>query len=239
MNIMIGLTKGTFPVHTHQFYEIVIYTKGKGSFYADNREIPFSPGTIIIIPPLTPHTSSSTEEYERIYINGEFNHIFSFASPVVLSDNSEKEGFFLAKMIYRNRFGNGEFVSSLINAFTHFMLQNIETDDEINSAIKNIINKITDNFFDSNINLSSLLQKSGYAEDYVRAKFKQLTGKTPINFLTEIRIGHACFLMEAYKKSLPLAEISEKCGYTDYVYFSRQFKKVKGVSPREYMSLIC
>lgn len=236
MNIMIGLTKGAFPIHMHQCYEIVIYTKGSGVFYAKNRQIPFSPGTIIIIPPLTLHTSSSEEEYERIYINGEFNQILSFTSPVVLSDNTEKEGVFLAKMIYRNRFENSEYITSLVNAFTHYILRSIETDDEINVAIRNIINKITDQFFDSDISLSTLLKESGYAEDYIRAEFKKLTGKTPIRFLTEIRIEHACFLIDAYKKSITLTEVSEKCGYTDYVYFSRQFKKVKGVSPREYIS---
>ena len=30
------------------------------------------------------------------------------------------------------------------------------------------------------------------------------------------------------------AEIAEKCGYTDYVYFSRRFKQITGISPREY-----
>ena len=32
-----------------------------------------------------------------------------------------------------------------------------------------------------------------------------------------------------------VAEIAEKCGYTDYIYFSRKFKQITGKSPRAYM----
>ena len=39
-----------------------------------------------------------------------------------------------------------------------------------------------------------------------------------------------------YRNSVPLGVISEKCGYTDYIYFSRRFKHIMGVSPSEYIS---
>ena len=53
-------------------------------------------------------------------------------------------------------------------------------------------------------------------------------------FLTEIRIKHACFLIDIYHDELSLAEISERCGYLDYIYFSKKFKSIMDVSPREY-----
>ena len=76
--------------------------------------------------------------------------------------------------------------------------------------------------------------ESGYAEDYIRAHFKRITGKTPNEFLSGIRIKRACFLIETYRDSLSLSQISEQCGYTDYVYFSKKFKSVTGMSPKEY-----
>ena len=33
---------------------------------------------------------------------------------------------------------------------------------------------------------------------------------------------------------MPLAQICEECGYVDYIYFSKKFKEVTGLSPREY-----
>lgn len=62
------------------------------------------------------------------------------------------------------------------------------------------------------MDLCEILNKSGYAEDYIRARFKYITGKTPVEFLSKVRISHACVLMDTYKSALTLNEISEKCG---------------------------
>lgn len=235
MNFLINLIKHVSPSHQHKNYEIIVCTKGSGVFHSVERDIPVSPGKIIIVPPGTMHSSTSDGEYERIYINGEFNQIFSLTSPAVILDNSENEGTLLAKMIYNNRHSNSEYVATLVNAFAHFLIQSLKMENEISLTIKDIVNEITNHFYDCNINLNCLLKKSGYAEDYIRAQFKKFTGKTPTEFLTKIRIHHACYLIDTYKNSLSLAQIAEKCGYTDYVYFSRRFKHIMGMSPRKYM----
>lgn len=236
MKFLIGYITARSRPHKHKNYEIIAYLKGTGTFCSPQKDIPVSPGRFIIVPPELTHSSEHTEDVERIYINGDFNHIFSFSSPLVISDNAEGTGILLAKMIYNNRYANPEYISALTNAFTHFLIQNIKAEKDINITIKNIVNYICDNFYDSNLNLNELLKRTGYAEDYIRAQFRVFTGKTPTEFLTEARISHACYLIDVYKGSLSLTEISEKCGYTDYVYFSRRFKQIIGVSPKEYAS---
>lgn len=87
---------------------------------------------------------------------------------------------------------------------------------------------------DPEIDLIKILLTSGYSEDYIRACFKKITGKTPTDFLTDVRIKHACYLIDIYKDTLTLSEIAEQCGYVDYIYFSKKFKTVMGMSPRVY-----
>lgn len=235
MSYLINLIKDEVPPHKHKNYEIIVYTNGSGLFHSTGKDIEVSPGKIIIIPPGTMHHSSKpAAALERIYINGEFNKVFFPTFTTVVLDNSANEGLQLAKMIYANRYDH-EYAESLINAFTHFLLQNIKMEDEIFLAVKDIIEKISNDFFNSNINLNTLMKKSGYAVDYIRAQFKKITGKTPIEFLTKIRINHACYLIDTYKNLFSLTDIAERCGYTDYVYFSRRFKHIMGVSPRKYM----
>lgn len=235
MSYIINYLTSEAPAHQHKDYEIIVYVSGSGIFQAAGTQIPVFPGKIVIIPPGVMHGVAFSDNFERIYIRGEFSHIFSFTSPTVVSDNSENEGRILAKMIYNNRYANSEYVAALVGAFSHFLTQSMKMEDKISSAIEGIIDAITNNFYDSNINLNALLENSGYAEDYIRAQFKRFTGKTPTEFLTRVRINHACYLIDTYKYSLSLAEIAEKCGYTDYVYFSRRFKNSVGVSPRKYM----
>ena len=110
-------------------------------------------------------------------------------------------------------------------------------EDEIFSATQNIIKNMSDNLSNHDISIHDILKSSGYAEGYIRAQFKKVTGKTPNRFLSEIRIGYACNLIDIYGNYLPLSEVAEKSGYTDYVYFSRKFKQIKGISPREYSKL--
>ena len=153
----------------------------------------------------------------------------------MITDNPEGEGLLLAHMIYNNRHANTEYVMTLINAFIHFLLQSIKIDNELLLAIHNISREIANSFYDSDLNPCSLLNKSGYAEDYIRAQFKKIIGKTPTQLLNETRINHACYLIDTYKNHLSLSEIAEKCGFDDYVYFSRTFKRIKGISPRAYM----
>ena len=234
MNYRVNTIYTDSPIHQHNFHEIIVYIKGDGILYTEGKEHTVGPGNITLVPPMAKHGSVFTTETERIYINGDFNHMFSFTEPVVIADSQKGEGTALAKMIYDNRYKNSEYVSALCNAFAHFLLQNLKTDDSIGMAVNEVINQITENFFDCNINLQTILVKSGYAEDYIRARFKRFTGKTPIEFLTHVRINHACYLIDTYKASLSLFEIAEKCGYTDYIYFSRKFKQLIGISPQKY-----
>ncbi|MEO9004579.1 MAG: AraC family transcriptional regulator [Ginsengibacter sp.] len=62
--------------------------------------------------------------------------------------------------------------------------------------------------------------------------FKLMTNKTYYDFLTEIRISHACrFLIE---DKLSVEQIADSCGFYNISNFYRQFKKVIGVTPLTY-----
>jgi len=62
--------------------------------------------------------------------------------------------------------------------------------------------------------------------------FKLMTKKTYYDFLTEIRISHACrFLIE---DKFSVDQIAERCGFYNIPNFYRQFKKVVGITPLTY-----
>ena len=235
MGFLINVSRGYTPLHKHKNYEIIICTKGIGIVNLKDKDIKINPGEFLIVPPGVMHKGGKNEtEYELIYINGEFEHVFQITSPIVIKDNSTNDGFTLAKMIYSNRHGDSAYLLSLINALTHFLLQNIKRKNKLFLAAESIVEEIGNYFYNSNLELNDILKKSGYAEDYIRAEFKNITGKTPTEFLNETRIKHACYLIEVYKGSLPLTDIAGKCGFLDYAYFSRKFKQIIGISPRKY-----
>jgi two-component system, response regulator YesN len=62
--------------------------------------------------------------------------------------------------------------------------------------------------------------------------FKSETGKSLTEFVREARIDHACFLLQHTRISIQ--EISDMCGFSDYFYFAKQFRRVKGITATEY-----
>lgn len=237
MSLQINCTEEgikTYPIHKHCDYEVMLYLSGNGYLRTSKKKYPFSPGTIIIVPPYVEHGSTSEDGFKNISVCGEFNHLFCFDAPVSFKDNQNQEGKKLAELIYDNRYGKEEYLLSLCTAYIQYLLQNIELENEIGSCIREIIAEISKNAFDYRFNTTETLLKSGYAEDYIRYYFKKITGKTPIGFLTEIRIKHACFLIDIYNQTLSMLQIAELCGFVDYIYFSKRFKSIVGISPSEY-----
>lgn len=62
--------------------------------------------------------------------------------------------------------------------------------------------------------------------------FKKFTRKTLSEFLTDLRIGHACRLLQEGR--LGIAQVSTEAGFNNLSYFNRKFKGVKGETPMEY-----
>ena len=59
-----------------------------------------------------------------------------------------------------------------------------------------------------------------------------MTGKSPKEYLTEYRIKQACHLLR--ETDLSVSAIAYSVGFENNLYFSKAFRKQKGVSPSEY-----
>lgn len=68
----------------------------------------------------------------------------------------------------------------------------------------------------------------GYLARCMRAQF----GMTPTEFLTDRRVRHAATLLRS--TPIPIAEIAHRCGFSTQSYFSRRFRLVEGMSPRDF-----
>ncbi|HWJ80461.1 MAG TPA: AraC family transcriptional regulator, partial [Niallia sp.] len=86
------------------------------------------------------------------------------------------------------------------------------------------------------ISLESLAKKVGLSPIYISKIFKEKQGINYIDFLTECRIEKAKELIRDTDKSIK--EITFEVGYHDPNYFSKVFKKLCQVSPKEYRKLL-
>lgn len=90
------------------------------------------------------------------------------------------------------------------------------------------------NFTDT-ISLDKLASMSNLSTRHFTRLFTATYHMTPGNYLLSLRMQYACHLLLSENDTI--SEIALKCGYSDSNYFSRQFHKFYGASPREYRQL--
>jgi len=82
--------------------------------------------------------------------------------------------------------------------------------------------------------LENIAQVINYSPCHFIRVFKAQTGKTPFEFLTELRIEQAksMLLAKSYPKSI--TDISLTCGFNNLSHFSTLFKRKTGFTPRQF-----
>lgn len=86
--------------------------------------------------------------------------------------------------------------------------------------------------YNEDINIEEYAQSRNMSISWFQRNFKQLTTKSPMQYILTIRVNNAVTLLESTDYSM--TEISTIIGYDNPLYFSRVFKKIKGVSPSDY-----
>jgi AraC family transcriptional regulator len=86
--------------------------------------------------------------------------------------------------------------------------------------------------FDTDLDLKTIAAESGYSRNHFLRMFRAATECTPHQYFLRLRIEKAQSLMK--RQSLRIIDIAESCGFTSQSQFSRVFRRVIGVTPRQY-----
>ncbi|WP_261344854.1 helix-turn-helix domain-containing protein [Rubripirellula obstinata] len=82
------------------------------------------------------------------------------------------------------------------------------------------------------ISLDELIEMSGMSRRNFLRAFESTMGHSPIKYLIRIRIRQACKLLE--RDDLSITQIAMQVGFSDSNYFSRQFRSLMGLTPRNF-----
>ena len=85
-------------------------------------------------------------------------------------------------------------------------------------------------------NVVSLAEAMNMSRSTRSRKIKVITGKTPLDFIKDIKMQHACRMLE--NKTATVADVITALGYSDYKNFTQSFKEAFGMSPGEYQKQI-
>ncbi|MCK9159208.1 MAG: helix-turn-helix domain-containing protein [Bacteroidaceae bacterium] len=118
------------------------------------------------------------------------------------------------------------------NYLTNIPVSDIEYEQLDDLFMKKIIQVVEDNLSESDFNVAMLAEKVNMSRSTLTRKLKDITGRTPLDFIRQVKMKHARQMLEDRNKTI--YEVALMIGYFDRKYFTSCFKQEFGMTPSEY-----
>ncbi|MDG0812767.1 helix-turn-helix domain-containing protein [Cohnella rhizosphaerae] len=202
--------------------------------------MPFEPGDLFCLPPGTAHSEHSENGYRNIYFTvSEFD--LPAREPVIaLKDTPSGDIGVLLGMLYKEfqlKRTRWRALTEQILATVYAYTMSLTARQQKSEYVEKLEEALVGNIANVNFKLNRCMAQFPVTTDYLRRTFKKETGKTPIQYLTALRIESAKRLFEkVYSDELSVKFVASQVGFEDPYYFSRVFKAVTGLSPLQWIN---
>lgn len=226
---------------------LIFCIDGKGVLEAQNRSLPVQGGDLVLLPANTPHYyRASREDPWTIYwchfsgeragdyvkliadsgdlifpISNRLKLVRDFQNLLGVRETGYRElPFIHAANLLKQMLSFISLQSRHIqhSAISGFNLQHVEDTMRAN--------------LDKSLSLDELAAACNLSKYHFSTKYRKATGYSPIKHFLHMKIEMACQLLDTTE--LRISAVSETLGYDDPLYFSRLFRKVTGLSPKDY-----
>ncbi|MGC4039205.1 MAG: AraC family transcriptional regulator [Chitinophagaceae bacterium] len=243
------------PWHQHIECELILFTQGKGTAFVGNYIGEFEPGDVYFLGADLPHTFQPGKGIKTSAVVVQFREDFWGTDFLELPENKNTRKLFnkaarglklygkckqqLNSLIKELEDAEGlQRIICLCNCLQTISLSNqynlISTQEikQLNAKHKERIDAVfqyTIENFQEPIQLSTVARTAGLSVPAFCNYFKKSTKKTYIDFLNEIRIGHACKLLNDTQKAV--MDVCYESGFNTLANFNKQFLKQKKTTP--------
>ena len=247
------------PFHWHMECEFISVLRGSFTISIDGNTFELKPGSFAFVPGGAIH-GGSPSDYDSIYEclvmdleyfcqalhmeQGSFatalNHGANIHNCFTLKDSTGPIMQQLFEESQKHSPGHEFFTAGLILGFIGTVIRDgaysIPSETQYQNAqqaqqIKKALTRIRHDYR-LPLTLQELSSEATMAPNYFCRVFREIVGRPPIDYLNCYRIERAAELI--YSTNEILTDIALKCGFNDSCYFSRSFRKYKGMSPSEY-----
>ena len=234
-------------------YQLLYIVSGKGHFYFHGEDRVVYAGRMVLIQPRQEQRyeyfgEDKPEVYWVHFTGSDVKNILHsynipMDDPIFYSGASSTYSYLFKEMIHELQNCKTGYEDLLAMYLRQIFLLVQRTRQEERPTVSTYIQEEMEfarRYFNEHYNEPISIQE--YAESrnmsvcYFQRNFKQIVKHTPMQYLLTIRVNNAASLLETTDYSM--AEIAAIVGYEDPLYFSRLFRKIKGVSPRDYRNLV-
>lgn len=230
------------------FYLIHHIVSGKGIYKVGNKSYEVGAGHAFIIYPNTEITYTADKDdpwdYYWVGFSGNDARIiinqtdFTKDNPVISIDMDDRFEDLLME-IYDSK-GNDDSSKLKMAGYLTLALSLLvekasyikERHESSNEYTKKAMEYIEFNYAEK-LTVQDIADYIGISRSQLYRVFMEMYQKSTMQIILEYRIRMACQLLK--NSSLSIGSVGYSVGFEDNLYFSRAFKKVMGISPREYI----
>lgn len=240
--------------HRHQAFEIYLLMSGSHDVYIENRKYNIKRGDVVLVGQNVQHSYISENKYSRYEITFTKKFMDSFfeanfrrklmrcyaAEVIHLNDEEINEFCFLYEKMAKEKENDGVYPLILANILD--MLNRVSERQAEHPILPEFMSKeiraVTNVVAYINANYRSIRTMDEIAEacyiskSYLCHIFKKEYNMTVMEYLKRVRIRNACEFLANSDKTFSL--IATKMGFADISHFTKNFKRIKGCTPREY-----
>lgn len=224
-------TESVIPYH-----RAILVTEGEGAFYADGEPFSAKVGDLIFMFRLERVKAIPGGELNYMYISFTGARAETLFHRLGISKRDRRfsgnEGLipFWRESLSRADESTVDLASE--SALLYAMSRIGRALDKSDSVLARATELLEESFDDPDFDLSALASELGYNKKYLSRAFKQKMGLGITEYLRDLRIKHAVFLLEHGIDSVK--NVAYLSGFRDPLYFSSVFKNTVGVSPKDY-----
>lgn len=243
-----GISGGVTP-HWHEHLEMLFFLSGHTSVIVNGKTVKVSPGDVIVV--------NGTEVHSFLYAGELTEYLCLIIYPKFFSD-IDAEGTLIENYLGHDATALG-YAKSIYDAYTEGGAVNAMRQKSLAYAL---MSYLTENYVAERMTeqrrqrRTAALDRLDSVLEYVSLHhgeplttrdlaavcylsesqfcrfFKSATGKSALEYVSEYRIERAAVLLS--NTDLSISEIAAGVGFLDQNYFSRIFKRHKGMTPKEY-----
>lgn len=239
----------SYGPHARNHYLFHYIIAGQGVLLANGQEYRVTPrhGFLVVPGEITTYRSDEQDPWEYTWI--EFDGLraheslnlagISGSHPIYTAHNAEAGRLLQEEMLYIVNHSDASPVHLIAHGFL-FLDRLVQSSADRHTGgerslrdfyIREALTFIEQNY-QRDISIEEIAAVCGLNRSYFGKVFRDSVGESPQTYLLHYRMARAAQLLKETR--LPIGEIARQVSYDNQLHFSRAFKNVHGVSPREY-----
>lgn len=214
-------------IHTHKYGQLILPISGNLNIETTHKKLNIDNNKIFLLPPDCEHLFNAKKNNEFLVLDIPTNflkksHMSEIAGgQEVLFDDKWKA----VRYLFLEEINKKNSSTSINNLFLYSY--NLLMEDREFESIKYI-----DNHFAEDIDLKKLADIEHYNNTYYVEWFKKKTGFSPMEYIQNKRIEKSKELL--LNTDLNILQVGEAVGYKHNSSFTRVFKKLENITPKEF-----